>query len=191
MLEFIEEIHTYVLDGEIIPSVSDILKFMFPNKYKGVSEEILEKKAEYGSIVHLAIENLENGLKMPELNYLQEASIEEYERLKRKNNLEVVTQEQMVNYKRFYAGRFDMIATINSKECLCDVKTTSELDLEYLSYQLSFYELAYGKQFDDLYAIWLPKGKLGKLVKIERKTKEKLHRVLTEFYKSSDWVRGN
>lgn len=191
MLEFIDEIHTYVLDGEIIPSVSDILKFMFPNKYKGVSEEVLEKKAEYGSIVHLAIENLENGLKMPKLNYLQEASIEEYGRLKKKNNLEVVTQEQMVNYKRFYAGRFDMIATINGKECLCDIKTTSELDLEYLSYQLSFYELAYGKRFDDLYAIWLPKGKLGKLVKIERKTKEELHRVLAEFYKSSDWVRGN
>ena len=74
-----------------------------------------------------------------------------------------------------------MIAQIGSDKCLCDIKTTAELDKEYLSWQLSFYELATGKRFDKLYAIWLPKGKLGQLVEIKRKPQKELLRKLEEF----------
>ena len=93
-------------------------------------------------------------------------------------------QEQIIHYNDLYAGRFDMIAKIGGKICLCDIKTTAELDMEYLSWQLSFYELATGKQFDNLYAIWLPKKELGQLVKIQRKTKEELKNKLKEFMES-------
>ena len=74
-----------------------------------------------------------------------------------------------------------MIARIGEDLCLCDIKTTAELDLEYLSWQLSFYELATGKTFDKLYAIWLPKKELGELVEIERKPRKELLRKLEEY----------
>ena len=118
------------------------------------------------------------------LNYIQEASLRQYIKLKRENNIHVIDQEQIIHYNDLYAGRFDMIAKIGGKTCLCDIKTTAELDMEYLSWQLSFYELATGKQFDDLYAIWLPKKELGQLVKIQRKTKEELKNKLKEFMES-------
>ena len=63
MIEFIEETHTYLYEGIIIPSVSEILHFIFPDKYKNVDKEILYKKAIYGSKIHEAIECLEQNKK--------------------------------------------------------------------------------------------------------------------------------
>ena len=180
MLEYIDEAHLYLYNGVIIPSVSEILnKYLFKDKYKYVPESILKAKAEYGSKVHEAIEYLEKNNKMLEgLNIHQELSVEQYLKIKEKYNLQVLKQEEMVCYKGIYAGRFDMLANVNGKECLIDIKTTAELDLEYLSWQLSLYELAYGKKLEKLYALWLPKKGLGKLIEIERKSLEEIEKVI-------------
>ena len=180
MIEFIEEEHIYLVDGVIVPSVSQILHKVFPNKYKDVPKWILENKATYGTKVHKAIEDIEQGIEFEcDSVYIQE-SIKQYNKLKKENDLNVVEQEQMIHYEKYYAGRFDMIAKIKDQLCLCDIKTTTELDKKYLSWQLSMYELAYGKQFDKLYCIWLPKGALGKLVEIERIEKEKILKEIGE-----------
>lgn len=186
MIEFIEEGHIYLMDGVIIPSVSEILHFIFPNKYTGIDKEILDKKAEYGSKIHEAIECIEQGKTLPELDSIQEFSINQYQRLKEKNNIEVIAQEQMIHFKDKYCGRFDMTAKVNGFYSLCDIKTTANLDKEYLSWQLSFYELAfvsmYGMSpFEKLYAIWLPKKEYGEVVEIERKSKSELLEKLKEF----------
>lgn len=44
MIDFLEEPHIYLVDGVITPSVSEILHFIFPEKYKNVSSYILNKK---------------------------------------------------------------------------------------------------------------------------------------------------
>lgn len=184
-LTFIEETHQYLLGGVLLPSVSEILHFIFPDKYKGVSKDILNQKANYGSIVHEYIEKFEKGKykELPDLDLYQKLSIKQYLRLKAKYDIDVIEQEKMVHYEDYYAGRFDMIANIQNKECLCDIKTTAELDIEYLSWQLSFYELAYGRKFKKLYAIWLPKKGIGKLVEIPRKTKKEMVKVLKQYQK--------
>lgn len=181
MIDFIEKGHIYLKDGMITPSVSEILHFIFPDKYKNVSSEILNQKAKYGSKVHEAIEVLEKTGEIIELNTYQELSIQQYMKLKQKYDIEVLEQEQMISYDYDYCGRFDMIAKVGKDTCLCDIKTTAELDLEYLSWQLSFYEMACGKTFDKLYAIWLPKKDLGQLVEVNRKPKEELINKLKEF----------
>ncbi len=185
MIEFLEEDHLYLYDGVIIPSVSEILHYIFPNKYKNVDKETLNKKAVYGSKVHEAIECLEQGKTLPELDENQQFSIRQWQRLKEKNNIKVLIQEQMIHYNDKYAGRFDMVANVNGYLSLCDIKTTATLDKEYLSWQLSFYELAnesmYHTGFEKLYAIWLPKGNYGELIEIERKSKIELLRILKEF----------
>ncbi len=199
MIEFIEDGHIYLKDGVIIPSVSEILHFIFPDKYAGVDFNVLNKKAEYGSRVHESIEHYEKVLKRTNtdeafistygilsLDENQVFSLKQYMRLKNKNNVEVIVQEQMINYNDTYAGRFDMIAKINECNCLCDIKTTAQLDKEYLSWQLSLYELAYMsmyhvKPFDKLYAIWLPKRGYGELVEIKRKSTGELLEILKKF----------
>lgn len=194
MIEFIEEPHIYLVDGVITPSVSEILHYIFPDKYKGVNRRILNKKAEYGTMIHEAIEMYEANIKTmsneeafdvtiqaKELNYIQEASIRQYLKLKARHNIDVLEQEKMIQFEKKYAGRFDMIAKIGDDICLCDIKTTAELDEEYLSYQLSYYELAMGETYNKLYAIWLPKKGLGVLKEIKRKPREVLIKKLDEF----------
>lgn len=183
MIDFIEQDHIYLKDGIITPSVSEILHFIFPYKYSGIPDLILERKAKYGSKIHEAIEVMEKTGEIIKLDTYQELSLQQYIKLKQKHSIEVIEQEQMISYEYDYCGRFDMIAKIGEDTCLCDIKTTAELDLEYLSWQLSFYELAYGKEFDKLYAIWLPKKELGQLVEVERKPKEELTNKLKEFKK--------
>lgn len=184
MIEFIENGHIYLLDGVITPCVSNILHFIFPDKYEGVPEHILEEKASYGSLVHKAIECLEQGLELPNLNYIQEASLEQYKKLKTRHNIEVLSQEQQIHYEDKYCGTYDMEAKVNGIHSLVDIKTTAELDKEYVSWQLSFYELAIGTKFEKLYCLWLPKKELGQLVEVERKSKKELLRVLREYYES-------
>lgn len=194
MIDFLEEPHIYLVDGVITPSVSEILHFIFPEKYKNVSSYILNKKAQYGTTIHQSVEMLENNLKIMsieeafnvtvqalDMNYIQEVSLHQYLKLKDKYQIEVIEQEQMIHFKDYYAGRFDMIARIKNNLCLCDIKTTAELDEEYLSWQLSYYEMAVGKKFDKLYAIWLPKKDIGQVVEIKRKTKKELMKKLKEF----------
>lgn len=189
MIEFVEEGHLYLYDGVIIPSVSDILKFIFPNKYKDVPDYILQNKAEYGSLVHELVEQLENGKTIEELkqdyefNYIVEASLEQHLKLKKEYEIETISQEEMVCYKGLYAGRYDSEAMIKNEFSLVERKTTAELDEEYLSWQLSYYELAKGKRYKKLYVEWLPKKGLGKLVEIKRKTKKELLSKLEEFQK--------
>ena len=193
-IAFLDEPHIYLVNGIITPSVSEILHFIFPDKYKGVNRRILNKKAEYGTTIHEAIEMYEANIKTmsieeafdvtiqaKELTYIQEASLRQYVKLKREKKIIVLEQEKMVEYQRMYAGRYDMIANIDGDTSLCDIKTTAELDEEYLSWQLSYYELATGKTFDKLYAIWLPKKGLGVLKEIKRKPKELLLKKLNEF----------
>lgn len=181
MIEFIEDGHLYLLDGVLTPCVSNILHFIFPDKYKGVNEKVLNKKAKYGSTVHKAIECLEQDLEMPKLNYIQEESIEQYKKLKSRYNIEVLSQEQKIHYKDLYCGTYDMEANVNNIHSLVDIKTTAELDKEYLSWQLSFYELAIGNKFEKLYCLWLPKKELGQLVEIKRKPKKELLKVLKDY----------
>ena len=55
-IEFVEDGHLYLISGILVPSVSEILNFIFPDKYSNVPKKILNSKAEYGSRVHEAIE---------------------------------------------------------------------------------------------------------------------------------------
>ena len=185
MIEFLEKEHIYLKDGMIIPSVSEILHFIFPDKYKNVPKNILNKKANYGTKVHEAIEKLEKDgqLDIGQLNIYQKIAIDQYIKLKNTFDIKVLEQEQIISYEYEYCGRFDMIAIVDGKQGLCDIKTTSILDTEYLSWQLSYYELAYGKKFEELYAIWLPKKDLGRIVIIERKSKKELLDKIREFKK--------
>ena len=91
----------------------------------------------------------------------------------------------MVCYKGLYAGRYDSEAMIKGELSLVDRKTTAELDEEYLSWQLSYYELAKGKRYKKLYVEWLPKKELGQLIKIERKSKKELIEMLEKYFESN------
>jgi len=55
-LTFDEATHTYRVDGRIVPSVTQILKRVYPDVYAGIPPAVLERKAMLGTAVHKAIE---------------------------------------------------------------------------------------------------------------------------------------
>ena len=98
MVEFIEEGHIYLVDGVIVPSVTQILHKVFPEKYEGIPKEVLNAKANYGTDVHKYIEIInKKKLKRP-LAYIkkycnpdmyQEESIRQYLEILKEYNIEI------------------------------------------------------------------------------------------------------
>lgn len=177
MVNFIKETHQYTVDGIIVPSVSTILKeVLFQDKYKEVPKFVLERAAAFGTAIHDAIEN-------DDTLFLDETQIQVFQNwktLQQEHKIEPVEQEQIVHFEKEYAGTFDMIANINGEKCLVDIKTTYNLDIEYLSWQLSMYALAYGHT-GKLYAVWLPKRKDAELVEIPGKAYHEIQELLEAY----------
>nr|DAJ48329.1 MAG TPA: exonuclease [Caudoviricetes sp.] len=185
-LEFIEETHTYIKNGIILKSVTQILQELFPLKYDNVPKKILEDKSIYGTELHKFIEIIEKKKPKKPLAYIkryykpniyQEESLKDYLKIKDKYKIEITDSEKMISYKMLYAGTLDLKGYVNGKSAIIDIKTTYELDELYVAWQNSLYELADGK-VDELYCLWLPKGRLGKLVKLERIDKNYLLAII-------------
>ena len=157
-LEYIHESHMYIVDGVIVPSVTQILDCKFGKKYDFVSPQVLRRAAEKGTAVHEAIEQFER--------YGTESDLKElrnYKFLKKVYGFECLESEIPVilfkNGEPVAAGRLDMVVAMNGKTGLADIKRTSALDKNYLAYQLNMYRIAYqqsyGVQIDFLRGIHL------------------------------------
>lgn len=190
MLEFNEENHIYLQDGIILKSVTQILKELFPLKYDGIPKEILENKSIYGTELHKFIEIIEKKKPKRPLAYIKKyynpniyqiESLKDYLEIKRKYNIEITDSEKMVVYKDIYCGTLDLKGTVGNKKAIIDIKTTYDLDELYVSWQNSLYEMA-SEPVDELYCMWLPKGHLGKLVKLERINEKDLKILIGEKY---------
>lgn len=190
MLEFNKENHIYLKDGVILRSVTQILKELFPSKYDGIPKEILENKSIYGTELHKFIEIIEKKKPKRPLAYIKKyynpniyqiESLKDYLEIKKKYNIEITDSEKMVVYKDIYCGTLDLKGYVNEKSGIIDIKTTYDLDELYVSWQNSLYELA-SEPVDELYCMWLPKGHLGKLVKLERINEKDLKILIGEKY---------
>lgn len=186
MIEFIEESHTYIKNGIILKSVTQILQELFPEKYDGIPKKILEEKAKYGTDVHKFIEIIETKKPKRPLAYIkryfnpdiyQIESLKDYLAIKKKHNIKITECEKIVSFEYKYAGRLDLKGCVNDKKAIIDIKTTYELDELYVAIQNSLYELA-DEPVEELYCLWLPKGHLGRLVKLERIDKRYLLSII-------------
>ena len=187
MIEFLDEPHLYLKDGILVKSVTQILQLIFPDKYKGINKTVLNRKAKFGTEGHTIIENLDvSDLEKAKEKVLKienkdlQICIREYLRLVKENEIVPLEQEQIISYKYLFCGTLDMTGIVKGKNCLLDIKFTSELDKEYLSWQLGMYQLAKGVEYDKCYCIWLPKRELGQLIEIIPKTKEEILKKLEE-----------
>ena len=86
-LEFDEKTHTYIKNGIILKSVTQILQELFPLKYDNVPKEVLQNKANYGTELHKFIEIIEKKKPKKPLAYIkryykpniyQEESLKDY-----------------------------------------------------------------------------------------------------------------
>ena len=169
-IEFIEDGHYYLNeDGIIIPSVSQLIKYKFPSAYSGVPDEVLKKKASYGTRTHEAIERFIKGeytleeLKKKNIDPNIKVAVEQFELLRKTWAFQIKEIEQIVSWNGKYAGTFDLLTL---DDYLIDIKTTSELHMDWLQWQLSLYAMAKNLKHDFHFCMWFPKGKMGKVVQV-------------------------
>lgn len=142
ILEYIDETHTYLVDGVIVPSITQILKIKFGNKYEGIDKDILKRAADKGTAVHEAIEKY---CKTGEETDLKE--VRNFKFLQKKYKFKVLESEVPIilfkNDVPIAAGRLDLVLEMDTKVGGGDIKRTSTLDKEYLAYQLNLYRIGY------------------------------------------------
>jgi hypothetical protein len=174
---FVEDAHLYYVDNILVPSVTTILgATVFKDKYSSVPEFVLNRAAQFGSNVHRAIELHDiEGLNDKEIH-----CVIEYVKLIRELNITELEHEMLLAYNYDYAGTADLLLEYKGNQILADIKTTSKLDLEYLSWQLSMYAKALDFK-GDLYAIWLNKKGVAEFHKVDRVSYEEIERVLIEY----------
>lgn len=169
-VKFNELAHTYTTaDGVPLVGVTTVLgRTLFPDKYAGISPEILQKAADYGSMIHEAIELYESIGATPD----DKTVIDAYRQLIEREDFKVLATEYLISDNSYLASSIDLVGEDYS---LADIKTTSHLDLDYISWQLSVYAYLFelqnpDKQVNALYAIWLPKPQYGtpKMVEVYR-----------------------
>lgn len=139
-LTFDSENHQYYLNGRPLISVTQLMqKHGLSPSYEGVDPETLRKSAEYGTLVHKEIEEYIN---RGEIGFTAEfASFLKYIT---DNGVMVGFSELMLN-NDIVAGTADLIIVGG---IIADIKTTSVLHREALSWQLSIYAYLY----NDLYS---------------------------------------
>lgn len=191
MVEYIDEIHCYLVDGVMTPSVTQLLKKKFGGMYSNIPPQILANKAQFGTNVHKYIESIETSAEPPQISLEEGLCVNEYLKLKEKHNINGIESEMIVNFDAKYCGTLDLIADVNYFRCLCDIKTTAKLNKEYLKYQLGLYAFAlesmgYPHKFEKHYAIWLPKNGKGKLVEIPKLTKKEFDEFMEQYGGNED-----
>lgn len=185
-IEYLDDVHTYLIDGVVVPSVSELIKFKYPDMYKDVPTKILKQKASYGTKVHDYIQKFVNKeitleeLQQKDIDPNIKIAVEQFEELRKKWAFHIKDMEQIVSYKNKFAGRYD-IKTIDN--LIIDIKTTSELHQDWLELQIGLYNLADNIDTGISYCIWLPKGKLAKVVAINPWTRDECLELLKEYEK--------
>ena len=145
-IEFIEDNHVYIVDGLIVPCVSNILAHKF-NDYAGVSKEILNRASELGSRMHHSIELYEKEGKESDLkefrNYL---FLKKYYKFKNLENEIPVIYEK--DGQVLYIGTLDQIIEIDGKLGINDFKRVANPNKEKICYQVNLYKLAYEQTYN-------------------------------------------
>ena len=170
---FNEADHTYFFDGKQLQGVTGILKRnLFADKYADVPESVLKKASEKGTMIHEACRAAD----LFGMIDCDEAA--NYVALCRSENIKPMANEYLVSDETDYATMIDMV---DADYNLYDIKTTSVLDEDYLSWQLSINAYLFEIQNPDLkagnlFGIWLRNGeaKLVQVRKIDKETVEEL-----------------
>lgn len=162
-VRFDEEVHTYSLDDKMLRGITWILReYVKPKKYEGVPDYIMQRAADKGHAIHSEIEMFVNGFPLT-------SGSDEYNAfVKNTEGIKFIASEYTVSDNSTFASNIDLV---DDKWNLYDIKTTSTLDEELVSWQLSIYaylfELQNKMACGKLYGIWL-RGNVCQIVEVKK-----------------------
>lgn len=178
-VKFNQEKHEYWLGDKQLQGITGVLeRRLFPDKYKFVSKEMMERAAERGTFVHEQIELAESLGVNPDVQEVQN-----YLKLKEEYDLKILESEYTVSDLENYATNIDGVYDVEENVVdIADYKTTSKFDKESVSWQLSvcayFLEKCNPKvKVRKLFGIWL-RGDIYRLIEVDRKPVELVKALL-------------
>ena len=162
--------HIYMANGERIPSVSDLCRFISREVYGDAPAWKLEAAAVRGTAVHQATEALDReGSAAIEEDYL--GYLEAY----RKFLTEHAVEWELIEYPDWheelrYAGTIDRYGTVDGIRTLVDIKTAYAVQKALYGASLNLYRMLLerrGKAVERLLIVHLKKDGTSKLVPLE------------------------
>lgn len=139
-IEFIPDSHTYMVDGIIVPSVSQIMRPVSEKYYNGISAQVLDHAAKRGTRVHQAIYDMEvNCLPHKVFNVDIQSYLSNWLVIKKLKNIRPENQEIMLTNGKF-CGTLDMIAMVDDQLSIIDFKTTAKVNKDLVEIQLAGYK---------------------------------------------------
>ena len=160
ILQFFDKGHIYMLDGERLPCVSDLCRFLHREIYKEAPIWQLEAAADRGTKVHAATEDLDKtGRAEIEDEYLP--YLQAYVQFRQEHDV----QWELIEYADYhpelrYAGTIDRYGLVDGIRTLLDIKTTYTVYKPLCGASLNLYRLileAREKQVERLMILHLKK----------------------------------
>lgn len=169
-LVFYEKGHIYMLEGERIPCVSDLCRFIHKEIYKDAPLWQLEAAADRGTAVHLATEQLDKTGKA-EISEDYAPYLRAYAAFLREHEVEwELIEHPDYHPVHGYAGTIDRYGKVDGVKTLVDLKTTYTVYKPLCSASLNLYRMMLKerkKGVERLMIIHLKKDGTYKLIKFE------------------------
>ena len=175
-LIFYDDGHVYEVDGERLPSVSEILRFISREEYGDISQYTLDNAGERGKAVHKATENIDRyGNAEIDDQYL--GYIQAYVRFRKEHEVEWRDIEKsMYHPQKKYAGTIDRFGLVDGTSALVDIKTNAAIKKTLTKAQLNGYEDMRGANgeppADAMYCLQLMKDGKYRLYPCKRDSSE-------------------
>ncbi len=126
-LVFFEENHRYTVDGEEVPSVSELTRFIAREIYGEIQQTVLDTAAARGTKVHKAAEALDK-FGSVEIDDDLSGYIKAYVRFLHEHEVTWEKIEWAVNNGLLYAGTLDRYGTVDGVRAIVDLKSTAKID---------------------------------------------------------------
>lgn len=166
-LIFYDDDHRYTVDGEEVPSVSELTRFVTREVYEEAPQWALDTGKVRGTKVHRATEALD---KFGDVECDEDIVqyVQAYVQFRKDINPEWEQIEWPICNGMLYAGTLDRYGTMNGKKAIVDIKTTQHISgMHKVGYraQLNLYRLAaiQSVAVDELWVLQLKKDGTYKL----------------------------
>lgn len=155
-------------------SITTMLKELgISPSYDSVNKEVLEQAKKYGDQVHQDIENY------CKFNESFTAEADKFIVWSKNNQINFVGSEYRVHNKEF-AGSIDLIYRQNNELVISDIKTTSQVHKEAVSWQLSLYRYLLGEKIEKATCIHI-RPDLFEVIDIPLKSNEECENLLNDY----------
>jgi len=167
-LQFEESRHIYTLNGQILPSVTTVMRPLNEALYKGIDEEVMRLAAARGTAIHNAVENyVLYGVE--DIESIHRGYFDGFLKWWDDYKPEPMATESRMYHKFLrYAGTADLPCMINGRKVLIDYKTSAVVNEMLTGVQLEGYAKAYeshGFRFDEKAIVHLKNDGSYKMIK--------------------------